>query len=317
MDADTIAADWKHIDFLADPGAIVGCDVAGIVTEIGGQVQAKVFKGDHIYGFVHGANAVNHEDGCFAEYAVLKDGLFVHVPASLSDEAACTLAVGLATCAQGLYQSLELPWPDKPTKAAFPVLIYGGSTATGMLAIQLAKLSGLTVVTTASKRNFQLLKDYGADEVFDYNDPECGAKIREYTKNSLHYVFDCITENNSFQVSADALASSAPASGLHYSGLLSVNSFPRSDVKTRTTAAYTAIGNEFVLKGNKIPAMPDHYDLMTRFFILTGELVATGKLRPARFTVSESGIDGILDGLQELRNGKVSGTKLVYKIASS
>lgn len=281
------------------------------------RVTTKVSKGDHIYGFVHGSNFSSHEDGCFGEYAVVKDGLFAHVPANLSDEATSTLGVGLVTCAQGLYQSLDLPWSDKPAKTAFPILIYGGSTATGMLAIQFAKLSGLTVITTASKRNFQLVKDYGADEVFDYNDPECGSKIREYTKDKLHYVFDCITEKNSFQISADALASSAPASGLHYSALQAIPSFPRDDVKTRRTMAYTATGEYFVMYGNECPAQSKHHDIVKRFMVLAEELLATGKVKPARFSVNESGLDGILGGLQDLKTGKVSGTKLVYKIASS
>lgn len=27
--------DWKHVDYLADPGARVGCDYAGVVLEVG------------------------------------------------------------------------------------------------------------------------------------------------------------------------------------------------------------------------------------------------------------------------------------------
>ena len=37
----------------------------------------------------------------------------------------------------------------------------------GQYAIQLAKIAGYRVVTTASPRNFELLKSYGADAVFD------------------------------------------------------------------------------------------------------------------------------------------------------
>ena len=309
-------ADWKHIDAIADEGAVVGCDAAGEVVEIGSRVETKVSVGDHVYGFLNGSNVSNHEDGAFAEYAVIRDGIFAKVPSGVTDEAASTLALGLVTCGQGLYQSLELPWPDAPATTPFPVLVYGGSTATGMLAVQLAKLSGLTVITTASKRNFQLLKDLGADEVFDYNDPECSSRIREYTKDKLYYAFDCIAEGSSIEICSEALSSSAPPTGLHYSALLFVKSFPRGDVKTRTTLAYTGIGEAFEKRGKTTPAMPDHYQFAKRFMKVAGDLLAAGKLKPGNFAVKEGGLEGILDGLKDLKENKVSGTKLVYRIDS-
>jgi NADPH:quinone reductase-like Zn-dependent oxidoreductase len=40
--------------------------------------------------------------------------------------------------------------------------------------------SGLKVVTTASPKNFDLLKSLGADAVFDYNDKDTPKKIKEW-----------------------------------------------------------------------------------------------------------------------------------------
>lgn len=57
------------------------------------------------------------------------------IPDNTSDEEAATLGVGVVTCGQALYQSLELPLPGSG-KAGIWLLIYGGSTATGSLAIQ-------------------------------------------------------------------------------------------------------------------------------------------------------------------------------------
>ena len=87
------------------------------------------------------------------------------------------MGVGVITCGQALYQSLELPFPGSG-KAGYPILIYGGSTATGSLAIQYALHSGcFPIVVTCSERNFPFVKSLGATEAFDYNDPECGKKV--------------------------------------------------------------------------------------------------------------------------------------------
>jgi len=168
--------DWKHIDYLATPGATVGCDYAGIVEEVGSKVTKTFKKGDRISGFAHGVNATNTEDGCFAEYAVVKGDVQMKMPDSMTIEDAATLGVGVSTVGQGLYQSLKLPLPNQPAKEPFPLLIYGASTATGTLAIQYAKLSNLTVLAVCSPHNFDLVKGLGADMVFDYKDPQCAEK---------------------------------------------------------------------------------------------------------------------------------------------
>lgn len=134
--------DWKHIDYLPSPGAIVGCDYAGVVEAIAPRGVTKAFaKGDRVAGFVHGSDAVEHENGAFAEYVVAKADLQLRVPERVSLEEAATLGVGVTTVGQALYQSLGLPLPTQPMeKTAEMLLVYGGSTATGTLAVQFAKL---------------------------------------------------------------------------------------------------------------------------------------------------------------------------------
>ncbi|KAK5746485.1 hypothetical protein LTR17_000865 [Elasticomyces elasticus] len=172
--------DWKHIDFFARGGETVGCDFSGIVTEIGSAVTSNIEVGDAIYGLVHGTKVGCEDTGAFAEYVVVKDGLFAKMPPNQTFEDAATWGAATVTNILGLWQKLGLPTPSQPAKENFPILVYGGSSAMGMIAIQLAKLAGLYVVTTASPRNFELLKtEYGADAVFDYNDPSCAASIRQ------------------------------------------------------------------------------------------------------------------------------------------
>jgi NADPH:quinone reductase-like Zn-dependent oxidoreductase len=131
--------DWKHIRFV-DTSCTVGCDFAGIVEEVGSAVTKPWKKGDRVFGFVHGSNVVYPEDGAFGEFVTAKGDLLMKIPEDMNFEETATMGVGIMTCGLGLYQSLELPWPAKPAKENFPILIYGGSSATGALGIQFAKL---------------------------------------------------------------------------------------------------------------------------------------------------------------------------------
>ena len=71
---------------------------------------------------------------------MVKDGHVAKIPKGMSFEDAATLGTGITTIGQTLYMTMKLPLPSQPTKLPIPILIYGGSTATGTLAIQYAKL---------------------------------------------------------------------------------------------------------------------------------------------------------------------------------
>ncbi|KAI2464693.1 oxidoreductase-like protein [Annulohypoxylon bovei var. microspora] len=302
--------DWKHIYMFGAPGCAIGCDYAGIVEEIGPNVTKPLKVGDKIAGFAHGGNTNWPEDGTFAEHIVVQPNVATKVPDSLSMEEASTLGVGVTTAGQGLYQSLGLPWPNAPAEKPFPILIYGGSTATGTLAIQFAKLSGLQVVTTCSPRNFDLVKSLGADHVFDYNSPTVGADIFKVTNGEIAHVFDCISEGSSPAISAEAIG---PRGG-KYSALLPVDNFPRKDVTTAMTLGYIAIGESFPKFGMEWTSTPADFEFASKFWSLTENLLAQGKLKAHPVSLREGGLDGILGGLDEMKENGVSGKKLVYKI---
>jgi NADPH:quinone reductase-like Zn-dependent oxidoreductase len=52
-------SDWKHIDWRADKGAVVGFDYAGYVEEVGPDVKKQFQKGDRVLGFTHGCESHN------------------------------------------------------------------------------------------------------------------------------------------------------------------------------------------------------------------------------------------------------------------
>ncbi|CAK4031729.1 related to zinc-binding oxidoreductase [Lecanosticta acicola] len=304
--------DWKHIDMIGKPGCTVGVDMCGTIEEIGSAVTRQWKKGDRIANFCHGGNESQPEDGCFAEYCVSKGDLGLNVPETMSDEDAATLGAGIITCGQALYQSLDLPLPgDGFEKYNNYILIYGGSTATGTLAIQFAILSGCKVLATASQHNHPLLKALGAEEVFDYKDPACAQKIREYTHDSLKLALDCIAEGDSTKICEEAISSKQGGSICY---LLPTAKHTREDVKSIKTLGYTVNGEAFDKFGKHFEARPDDFEFCKKFWAIAQQLVNAGQIAPHPAKVGPDGLKGVFEGLQEFRDGKVSGMKLVYRV---
>jgi NADPH:quinone reductase-like Zn-dependent oxidoreductase len=133
-------ADWKHVDAMNVKGVLSGCDFAGIVAETGNGYSKDWRTGDRICGFAHGGNQDQHEDGAFAERIAVKADVAFRIPTDMSFEDAATLGVGVFTCGQGLFQEMGLNFPSQANGHDETILIYGGSSATGTLGVQFAKL---------------------------------------------------------------------------------------------------------------------------------------------------------------------------------
>lgn len=63
------------------------------------------------------------------------------IPDGMTFEEAATLGTGIGTMGLALYHNLQVPgYPDRPAEVKKTVLVYGGSTASGTLALQLLAL---------------------------------------------------------------------------------------------------------------------------------------------------------------------------------
>ncbi len=142
------------------------------------------------------------------------------------------------------------------------------------------------------------------------HDPNCGEKIRTLTENKLHKVFDTIATPSSVKICAAAMSSTP---GGLYVNLMGVPDFPREDVRNIFFLGYTALNEEFEIEGEVWPAVPEDFELAKNFCDLAEKLLEQGKIKPHPASVRR-GIEGILEGMQELKEGKVSGVKLVYRI---
>ncbi|RYP05819.1 hypothetical protein DL764_003530 [Monosporascus ibericus] len=149
--------------FHPSPGAIIGNDFAGAVAEIADETITELRVGDVVLGTVHGSNPADRSNGAFAEYVRAPADLVLGVPKYLAVEEAVTLGLSLSTSVCALWAGgLGLDaTPGTPATDPQPVLVYGASTATGAMAVQLLRLAGLSPIAACSPRNFDMVRDRG------------------------------------------------------------------------------------------------------------------------------------------------------------
>lgn len=172
------------------------------------------------------------------------------------------------------------------------------------------------MLATASPRNHEYLRSLGADHVFDYRSDTALEDVRAAAGGDLRLAWDCHSDAVSAAFCGKALA---PGAASHYSALLggvaevvqAVNEGARAD----STLYYTGFG-EPVMLGKRIEAIPENYEFGKMFWELSRKLLEEGKVRPVRVAVNRggAGLEGVLMGLKESKEGKVSAEKLVYKL---
>lgn len=180
-----------------------------------------------------------------------------------------------------------------------------------MLVIQLATLSGLQVITTASPRNHELLKSLGAKHVLDYNSPTVVEDISRLSKGRLQYIYDTISTKGSTQTACKALSG---AGGKVVVLLPTDPSTLEENVELFHAALFKLSGKAYSFAGRDFPPNPavkKWYE--DRISGKLSELVMAGKLKGNPVKVM-GGFDSINDGFKYMEQGKVHAEKLVYEI---
>ncbi|CCD89280.1 putative NADPH quinone oxidoreductase [Bradyrhizobium sp. ORS 285] len=150
------------------PGAsdLPGLEVAGEVVALGeGAVRHKL--GDAVMSLVAG--------GGYAEYCIAQDAQAMAVPAALSIKEAGALPETLMTVWHNVFERGGL-------KDGETLLVHGGSSGIGTMAIQLAKAFGAKVlVTVGSQDKADACVKLGADRAINYRTEDFVAVVKEAT----------------------------------------------------------------------------------------------------------------------------------------
>lgn len=324
--------DWKHLaNGRGDgKGVILGSDVSGIVEVVGSEVSGFQ-KGDFVSAWIHGNYKVGQ--GAYQNYVVVdpvttlkfNKTSFQETPLPVGTsplapvstfEGAASLALGLSTVGMSFNHCLKIKANQVHNKNSY-ILIWGGATATGILAIQIAKfVYGVKVVATASAKNFEYLKSLGADVVVDYNDKNVVAQIRLLCGENIKWALDTVASLETLQSTYDATSESefVAIDQLLYIKPEDLKLDPnRSEtVKFTQTLAYLVFGETTLPVENKIPAPELAVEFREFWRVLLPPFLPN--LRTAKLRVLKSGLESAGEAYALLQEGKVSGEKVVWRV---
>ncbi|KXS93610.1 hypothetical protein AC578_7808 [Pseudocercospora eumusae] len=137
--------------------AVLGCDAAGVVVELGANLTSRFQVGEHVLGATSPLEDYKYDR--FQEYVVLKAPSIARFPENFRDVEAVVLPFGFNTAASCLFakETLGLNLP--------------GNTA-----------ADYEVMAIASEKNHGILRNIGAGECFGYHDPDMAKRITEKPK---------------------------------------------------------------------------------------------------------------------------------------
>ena len=152
------------------PGAslIPGLEISGTVAALGQGVVTPI-PGQNVCALVSG--------GGYAEYCIAKAAQCLPVPEGLSLEMAAALPETLFTVWHNVFERGF-------AREGETILVHGGTSGIGVMAILLGKLFGLTVIVTCgSEAKCDAARGIGADYAIDYKAGDFVAEVERITES--------------------------------------------------------------------------------------------------------------------------------------
>ncbi|KAH6888542.1 chaperonin 10-like protein [Thelonectria olida] len=289
-------------------GTVLGCDFAGTVEEVGSSVT-RVSKGDIIAGLIWGGEVKGL--GAYSEYTIADERICFKVPLDITLPEAATMLLAALTAYLALFSKDSLNI-DATSESNTSLLIWGGSSSVGLYAIQIAELFRFKIVTTCSPHHFEHVQSRGVQHVFDYRDPEVVQKIKAAVPG-IKYVFDTIGNDTSSVLGSQTIDEGGGTLCTVRPGKAFTEGVSKQ-TKVTDVLVWTAFLKEHRYREYYWPPNERDHQLATEFCESLPDLISRGTVLPNDVRILPGGLDAVETGFQEHRDGKISGTKLVYEL---
>jgi len=311
----TNPVDWKiqkYGIFIEHFPFVLGSDIAGTVEEVGEQ-EASFKKGDRVWCWSPClSQQADNRYGGFQEYTTIPSVGTGRIPDQFSFEQGACLGLPLATAIAGLYvYNKDIPRPSTLEKLKTPLslnagekvlFVSGGASAVGAAAVQFGALAGLNVFATSSPKNFDLVRSFGAVEVFDYKDKDIASKVKaalskDGKQRKVAWAYDAVSEANTLATSVDVLEGTG--------ALITVLSPPQSfDPKSCTVSSILA----------SVLYMPANAEVLHWYVTYISEASSKGVFIPLQPEVKGHSVEDAQAVLDYHASGQVSAAKPILKL---
>jgi NADPH:quinone reductase-like Zn-dependent oxidoreductase len=280
-----------------------GRDASDVIEAVGDNVS-NFHIGDAVFTLT---DYTNSHAGSYQEFFIAAASSIARIPSGMSFESAAAVPVAAITAAISLQRYMRIS--PGPSCSALGderhwLLIWGGATSTGYMAIQLTKIYGLSVIAVASPANYEYLRQAGADVVLDRNKPdEALRRIREITRGKLRLAFDAVGPTTA-RLCASALCKEP---GQPLPVLVALAGIPKD-------VAEGPVLNTISIPTVKVKLFHNEPAFGSRLLQELTAYLADGRLKPPRISVVSGGFEAVNLGLLRLRNKEISGQKLVIRV---
>lgn len=184
-----------HYPFQLPLPYIIGRDMWGTVESAGTSVK-KFKAGDRVWSNNQG---VQGRQGTFAQVLAIDENLLYPLPAGVEGVEVVTVCHSALTAYTGLFQKGCI-------KFGQTLFVNGGAGNVGSAIIQMARLAGAKIITTAgSEEKIRWCKEIGADCVINYKTEDVHAAIKAYAPDGVDMYWDTTREPD-FEKAVHSLA---------------------------------------------------------------------------------------------------------------
>ncbi|KAL5318015.1 hypothetical protein ACEPPN_015119 [Leptodophora sp. 'Broadleaf-Isolate-01'] len=189
---------------------ILGTNIAGTVVSVGSGVENFIL-GDEVFGLGSPISPAPDECG-LQQYALLDADCSAKIPPGYDFDQMASIPVNATTSFVALFneKGFGFPIPGSKKEAEWDpksetILVIGGGSNVGKIALQFGKLIGLgKILTIASASNTSALKELGATHVIDRHQTslEIQAQIKDIVgSEGLSKIYDCVSWEHNMALS--------------------------------------------------------------------------------------------------------------------